>query len=60
MMLEYFGIGIEDPATGKLGRLPNYIQRYKKTFLIFQNQSSFKIKKILQFLNIAGFRKYAI
>lgn len=60
-MLEFFGLYIkkEDRKTGKVTRLKNFRERYNCTVLVYAGYH-IMIRTILIFLNISGFRKYAI
>lgn len=62
LMMNYYGINVLNPQTGRISRSKSYSQRYEETFLssAFQSVHIQKIRKILQFLNAVGFRKYAI
>ena len=60
MMLQFYGLQLVDRQSGKVARAANYQERYRQAFLLSFNQAAYRIKKILQFLNITGFRKYAV
>lgn len=59
-MLDFYGFQLEDESTGVLSRSENGLARYKETFLRPYTNHEFRIKRMLEFLNITGYRLYAI
>ncbi len=58
--MDYFGLQLDDEKTGKISRNENYLTRYKETLLNPYVNSEFRIKRMLEFLNVTGYRTYAI
>jgi len=60
LILDFYGISLDDEATGKVSRMDNALARYKETFLRPYTNHEFRVKRMLQFLNVTGYRIYAI
>ncbi|EAR85751.1 opioid growth factor receptor (macronuclear) [Tetrahymena thermophila SB210] len=60
LILDFYGIKLDDEATGQVSRLENYLERYKETFLRPYTNHEFRVKRMLQFLNVTGYRIYAV
>jgi len=60
LILDFYGINLDDEATGKVSRMDNALARYKETFLRPYTNHEFRVKRMLQFLNVTGYRIYAI
>lgn len=59
-MLDFYGINLLDESTGEVSRSESGIARYKETFLRPYTNHEFRVKRMLEFLNVTGYRIYAV
>lgn len=59
VMLDFYGMELENEETGKIKRSENYKRRYKEAILE-SSHNLLRISRIMVCLNSTGFRRYAI
>jgi len=58
-MLDFYGINLKDEKTGVLKRSVNYEERYNNA-IVKNIHNHLRLSRILNCLNVTGFRIYAI